>query len=61
VTQLRHSIGDDADVGGEQLAGERRRVGARRPTARSGHFPMYSNPMAMWDRIAEFYARMEPR
>lgn len=23
----------------------------------SGHFPMYSNPVAMWKRIAAFYAR----
>jgi pimeloyl-ACP methyl ester carboxylesterase len=23
----------------------------------SGHFPMYSNAVAMWDRIAEFYSR----
>jgi pimeloyl-ACP methyl ester carboxylesterase len=26
----------------------------------SGHFPMYSNPVAMWRRIAEFQARIEP-
>lgn len=24
---------------------------------RSGHFPMYANPVAMWDRIAAFLAR----
>jgi pimeloyl-ACP methyl ester carboxylesterase len=23
----------------------------------SAHFPMYSNPVAMWERIAEFQAR----
>jgi pimeloyl-ACP methyl ester carboxylesterase len=27
----------------------------------SGHFPMYSNPVAMWERIAEFQARAAPR
>jgi pimeloyl-ACP methyl ester carboxylesterase len=25
-----------------------------------GHFPMYSNPVAMWERIAKFYARNAP-
>lgn len=23
----------------------------------SGHFPMYSNPVAMWERIAQFHSR----
>ncbi|WP_229910966.1 alpha/beta fold hydrolase [Streptomyces aurantiogriseus] len=23
----------------------------------SGHWPMYSNPVAMWERIADFHAR----
>ncbi len=27
---------------------------------RCGHFPMYANPTAMWDRIAEFHARAGP-
>jgi pimeloyl-ACP methyl ester carboxylesterase len=27
----------------------------------SGHFPMYSNPVAMWQRIAEFHAESELR
>ncbi|MFJ9742057.1 alpha/beta fold hydrolase [Streptomyces sp. NPDC101166] len=26
---------------------------------RSGHWPMYSNPVAMWDRIADFHARAQ--
>jgi len=26
---------------------------------RSGHWPMYSNPVAMWDRIEKFYALPE--
>lgn len=25
----------------------------------SGHWPMYSNPVAMWDRIADFHLRGE--
>lgn len=27
------------------------------PIANCGHFPMYSNPIAMWQQIADFYAR----
>jgi hypothetical protein len=27
--------------------------------ARSGHFPMYSNPAAMWERIAALQSRAE--
>jgi pimeloyl-ACP methyl ester carboxylesterase len=27
----------------------------------SGHWPMYSNPVAMWNRIADFDARHAPR
>jgi pimeloyl-ACP methyl ester carboxylesterase len=26
----------------------------------SAHFPMYSNPVAMWERIAEFHSRSKP-
>ena len=26
----------------------------------SAHFPMYSNPVAMWERIAEFHSRGKP-
>jgi pimeloyl-ACP methyl ester carboxylesterase len=26
----------------------------------SAHFPMYSNPVAMWERIAEFHKRSNP-
>lgn len=26
-------------------------------TPHSAHFPMYSNPVAMWERIAEFQTR----
>ena len=29
--------------------------------AHSGHWPMYSNPVAMWDRIATFHTRSTPR
>jgi hypothetical protein len=25
-----------------------------------GHWPMYSNPVATWERIAEFHARNAP-
>lgn len=28
--------------------------------AHSAHFPMYSNPPAMWDRITEFVLRTDP-
>ncbi|MDX3388282.1 alpha/beta hydrolase [Streptomyces niveiscabiei] len=27
--------------------------------AHSGHWPMYSNPVAMWERIADFHARAQ--
>jgi len=27
---------------------------------RSGHWPMYSNPVAMWDRIARLHTRNTP-
>jgi pimeloyl-ACP methyl ester carboxylesterase len=27
---------------------------------RSAHWPMYSNPVAMWERIAQFYSRIRP-
>ena len=26
----------------------------------SAHWPMYSNPAAMWERIAEFHSRGKP-
>ena len=26
----------------------------------SAHWPMYSNPAAMWERIAEFHSRSKP-
>jgi pimeloyl-ACP methyl ester carboxylesterase len=26
----------------------------------SAHWPMYSNPVAMWERIAEFHSRIKP-
>jgi pimeloyl-ACP methyl ester carboxylesterase len=26
----------------------------------SAHWPMYSNPAAMWERIAEFHSRSRP-